>query len=227
MRKHRRLLPSQLPNSDGDLTDTVLAVGISRDKFYKDFSCPICLEKLDKTCTIMACLHRFCYECLVRTLRSSSNTGPNSECPLCRAHVASKRASRPDHHFDILVDLFSNDIDNNSDNLLSITPQYYAEGMQAKCLSLHTKVAPKDESFNPTSYALAHQRNVQMMRLKARESQERLRLSGGRSSAAASPRGDAPGDVAGERGAPSQTAESTVLILLKPSDQSQHVRSPY
>ena len=53
-----------------------------------DLKCPVCLGILDATYTVMACLHRFCSECLHRSLRIELAPGKTShECPSCRAKV--------------------------------------------------------------------------------------------------------------------------------------------
>lgn len=44
------------------------------------------------------CLHRFCYECIVDTLRLNS-----AKCPICRSKIVSKRSLRRDTHLDLLI----------------------------------------------------------------------------------------------------------------------------
>ena len=48
--------------------------------------------------TTMDCMHRFCEECIVTSLRLSSK-----ECPTCRTRLPSKRNLRRDPNFDALV----------------------------------------------------------------------------------------------------------------------------
>ena len=50
------------------------------------------------TVTVKACLHRFCSECIEKSLRVMNN-----ECPSCRAHVSSRRSMRQDVRFDELI----------------------------------------------------------------------------------------------------------------------------
>ncbi len=64
----------------------------------QDLTCPICLGLLRNTYTTMECMHRFCQDCIVRSLSSSSK-----ECPSCRERLPSKRNLRPDSFYDSLV----------------------------------------------------------------------------------------------------------------------------
>jgi E3 ubiquitin-protein ligase RNF1/2 len=46
----------------------------------------------------MECLHRFCEECIEKSLRMGRN-----ECPICRTFVPSRRSLVPDPNFDRLI----------------------------------------------------------------------------------------------------------------------------
>ena len=51
-----------------------------------DVLCTICLEKLQTPCILPNCLHRFCKDCLHRSvLKCSSN------CPACRKRITNRR----------------------------------------------------------------------------------------------------------------------------------------
>ncbi|KAF7822964.1 putative E3 ubiquitin-protein ligase RING1a isoform X1 [Senna tora] len=89
---------------------------------HKDVQCPICLatshallngcsgrshsssERLfwlgiiKKTRTVMECLHRFCRECIDKSMRLGNN-----ECPACRTHCASRRSLRDDPNYDAII----------------------------------------------------------------------------------------------------------------------------
>lgn len=72
--------------------------------FADEIKCPICLEILDKTWTVSACLHRFCCECLHKSLRQElGSQRATHECPLCRVKLASRRSSKPDPNFDKII----------------------------------------------------------------------------------------------------------------------------
>ncbi|MFS7898603.1 putative transcription factor C2H2 family [Helianthus anomalus] len=72
----------------------------------KEVQCPICLGIIRKTRTVMECLHRFCRECIDKSMRMGNN-----ECPACRAHCASRRSLRDDPNYDALIALLYPDID--------------------------------------------------------------------------------------------------------------------
>ncbi|KAK9284294.1 hypothetical protein L1049_023465 [Liquidambar formosana] len=72
----------------------------------KDVQCPICLGIIKKTRTVMECLHRFCRDCIDKSMRLGNN-----ECPACRTHCASRRSLRDDPNYDTLIAALYPDID--------------------------------------------------------------------------------------------------------------------
>lgn len=72
----------------------------------KDVECPICLGIIKKTRTVMGCLHRFCRECIDKSMRLGNN-----ECPACRIHCASRRSLRDDLDYDALIDAIYPDVE--------------------------------------------------------------------------------------------------------------------
>ncbi|XP_028807878.1 putative E3 ubiquitin-protein ligase RING1a [Neltuma alba] len=72
----------------------------------KDVQCPICLGIIKKTRTVMECLHRFCRECIDKSMRLGNN-----ECPACRTHCASRRSLRDDPNYDSLIAALYPDIE--------------------------------------------------------------------------------------------------------------------
>ncbi|KAL3509325.1 hypothetical protein ACH5RR_028726 [Cinchona calisaya] len=71
----------------------------------KDVECPICLGIIKKTRTVMGCLHRFCRECIDKSMRLGNN-----ECPACRIHCASRRSLRDNVDFDALIEAIYPDL---------------------------------------------------------------------------------------------------------------------
>lgn len=63
-----------------------------------DLTCPICLGIMKDTMVVMECLHRFCGECISKSIFQSKR-----ECPSCRIHIPSKRSLRRDENFDALI----------------------------------------------------------------------------------------------------------------------------
>ncbi|PRQ49946.1 putative aminoacyltransferase, E1 ubiquitin-activating enzyme [Rosa chinensis] len=72
----------------------------------KDVHCPICLGIIKKTRTVMECLHRFCRECIDKSMRMGNN-----ECPACRTHCASRRSLRDDPNYDAIIATLYPDIE--------------------------------------------------------------------------------------------------------------------
>ncbi|KAH0924303.1 hypothetical protein HID58_024321 [Brassica napus] len=79
---------------------------IDLGEIRKDVQCPICLGIIKKTRTVMECLHRFCRECIDKSMRLGNN-----ECPACRKHCASRRSLRDDPKFDALIAALFTNID--------------------------------------------------------------------------------------------------------------------
>ncbi|XP_026411766.1 putative E3 ubiquitin-protein ligase RING1a [Papaver somniferum] len=91
-------------SSSGDDKDDFVLVKLS--EIRKEVQCPICLGIIRKTRTVMECLHRFCRECIDKSIRLGNN-----ECPACRTHCASRRSLRDDPNYDILIATLYPDID--------------------------------------------------------------------------------------------------------------------
>ncbi|XP_073009769.1 putative E3 ubiquitin-protein ligase RING1a isoform X1 [Typha latifolia] len=72
----------------------------------REVQCPICLGIIRKTRTVMECLHRFCRDCIDKSMRLGNN-----ECPACRTHCASRRSLRDDPNYDALIAALYPDID--------------------------------------------------------------------------------------------------------------------
>lgn len=63
-----------------------------------EFTCVICLDFIKNTRVVMECLHRFCEDCIEKSLRLGKK-----ECPICRVPVPSRRSLAPDPNFDRLI----------------------------------------------------------------------------------------------------------------------------
>ncbi|XP_010441907.1 PREDICTED: putative E3 ubiquitin-protein ligase RING1a [Camelina sativa] len=93
--------PSSIPGGDQSGY-----MEIDLGEIRKDVQCPICLGIIRKTRTVMECLHRFCQECIDKSMRLGNN-----ECPACRKHCASRRSLRDDPKFDSLIAALFTNID--------------------------------------------------------------------------------------------------------------------
>eukprot|EP00053_Salpingoeca_punica_P009238 m.82758 g.82758 ORF g.82758 m.82758 type:complete len:301 (+) comp14932_c0_seq1:119-1021(+) len=72
---------------------------------HNEMKCPICLCIIEKTMTTMECMHRFCSECITKSLRFGKK-----ECPTCRTPCPSRRSLRPDANMDKLIALVYPDV---------------------------------------------------------------------------------------------------------------------
>ncbi|TVU34814.1 hypothetical protein EJB05_16666, partial [Eragrostis curvula] len=90
--------------SDDGGGDEFMAVKLA--DIRKEVQCPICLGIIRKTRTVMECLHRFCRDCIDKSMRLGNN-----ECPACRTHCASRRSLRDDPNYDALIAALYPDID--------------------------------------------------------------------------------------------------------------------
>lgn len=96
-------------DSDGSGTDPEdfdEFVTVFRSDLRNNVQCPICLGIIKKTRTVMGCLHRFCRECIDKSMRLGNN-----ECPACRIHCASRRSLRDDLDYDALIDAIYPDVE--------------------------------------------------------------------------------------------------------------------
>ncbi|NP_001344829.1 putative RING zinc finger domain superfamily protein isoform 2 [Zea mays] len=84
----------------------------------KEVQCPICLGIIRKTRTVMECLHRFCRDCIDKSMRLGNN-----ECPACRTHCASRRSLRDDPNYDALIAALYPDIDKYEEEEFAFSEQ--------------------------------------------------------------------------------------------------------
>lgn len=125
-----------------------------------ELKCPICLGNIEKTSTVMACLHRFCSECLHRSLRME--LGPNKkthECPACRVKIPSRRSSQFDPAFDKIVEIF-----NKEEEVLSAPVLDTSSSRRSSKLS-----NKKNSGLDMNVYRSLHQANIEKFRSKQKE----------------------------------------------------------
>lgn len=95
-------------DSDGSGTDPEEfdeIIDVVRGALRTNVQCPICLGIIKKTRTVMGCLHRFCQECIDKSMRIGNN-----ECPACRIHCSSRRSLRDDLDYDALIEAIYPDL---------------------------------------------------------------------------------------------------------------------
>ncbi|XP_074587783.1 putative E3 ubiquitin-protein ligase RING1a [Curcuma longa] len=109
--------------------------------------CPICLGIIRKTRTVMECLHRFCRECIDKSMRLGNN-----ECPACRTHCASRRSLRDDPKYDALIAALYPDIDKYEEEELA-----FFEEERSRNQKIQLYIA---ETFQRQSEALGRRRST-------------------------------------------------------------------
>ncbi|KAF2303305.1 hypothetical protein GH714_016499 [Hevea brasiliensis] len=100
-------------------------VVVKLSEIRKEVQCPICLGIIRKTRTVMECLHRFCRECIDKSMRLGNN-----ECPACRTHCASRRSLRDDPNYDALIAALYPDIDKYEEEELAFHEEEKARNKQ-------------------------------------------------------------------------------------------------
>jgi len=113
-------------------TDEDLTVSLPLGQFTKELQCPICLQLLSKTLTVMECLHRFCSECVNSSLRLGKK-----ECPVCRVGCATRRSLRPDLKFDELIHSMYGDLEVHEENVAKMIYETTVKSCEALKKSFH------------------------------------------------------------------------------------------
>ncbi|KAL3615091.1 hypothetical protein CASFOL_040752 [Castilleja foliolosa] len=113
---------SSSDSSDGEKDEFIF---VNLGEIRKEFQCPICLGIIRKTRTVMECLHRFCRECIDKSMRLGNN-----ECPACRTHCASRRSLRDDPNYDSLIASLYPDIDKYEEEDLAFHEEEKARNKQ-------------------------------------------------------------------------------------------------
>jgi len=86
---HRR--PRRVPSGRWRCTS-------SMHQLLHAFRCVICWSTLKKPMVVRECMHRFCEDCIGKSLRMGRN-----ECPVCRVFVPSKRNLAVDESAELLI----------------------------------------------------------------------------------------------------------------------------
>ncbi|PKA52575.1 Putative E3 ubiquitin-protein ligase RING1a [Apostasia shenzhenica] len=95
----------------------------------------------------MECLHRFCRECIDKSMRLGNN-----ECPACRTHCASRRSLRDDPNYDSLIAALYPDIDKYEEEELA-----FHEEEKNRNKKIQASIA---ETFRRQSEALGRRRST-------------------------------------------------------------------
>ncbi|CAJ1978905.1 unnamed protein product [Sphenostylis stenocarpa] len=111
----------------------------------------------------MECLHRFCRECIDKSMRLGNN-----ECPACRTHCASRRSLRDDPNYDALIAALYPDIEKYEEEELEFREEdknrnKLIQASIAKVVQRQSEALVKRRRDTPGSFvtrSLRNQRNV-------------------------------------------------------------------
>lgn len=159
--KPRKLLP--INTSDGK--KSIVIIDRNKNFFTDEIMCPICLGVLENTWLVMACLHRFCSQCLQKSLRMDKGSRTNHECPLCRVKLASRRSCKPDPLYDKLVSLVSkssNEESINTDIISSSSNIINSDRLESNSPSLESNSYTRniDQSNNLSSLSVLQSKTM-------------------------------------------------------------------
>ncbi|KAE7995740.1 hypothetical protein FH972_000509 [Carpinus fangiana] len=143
-------------SSYGDNKDEFVAVKLS--DIRKEVQCPICLGIIRKTRTVMECLHRFCRECIDKSMRLGNN-----ECPACRTHCASRRSLRDDPNYDALIAAMYPDIDKYEEEELAFHEEERARNKQIQA-SIAQTLQRQAEALGKKRYTVRRSRGYRNLR---------------------------------------------------------------
>lgn len=110
--------------------------------------CPICLSYMKKTYIVMECLHRFCGDCIQKSLRMGMK-----ECPSCRVHIPSRRSLRPDRTYDTIMESMYGDIQR-------------LEEREEKQIEEYNKKNNMNNSYSQSQRLRKMQKSMQKVRIK-------------------------------------------------------------
>ncbi|RDX82456.1 putative E3 ubiquitin-protein ligase RING1a, partial [Mucuna pruriens] len=114
---------------------------------------------IKKTRTVMECLHRFCRECIDKSMRLGNN-----ECPACRTHCASRRSLRDDPNYDALIAALYPDIEKYEEEELEFREEdknrnKLIQASIAKVVQRQSEALVKRRRDAPGSFVTRSQRN--------------------------------------------------------------------
>ncbi|XP_017434684.1 putative E3 ubiquitin-protein ligase RING1b [Vigna angularis] len=95
--------PHEQPQDEAESEQNGSLSNLDKDKEYvvMDLSilkCGICRGFIQNTMTLMECFHKFCKECIEKSMRLGVN-----KCPVCDVHVDSQLSLKEDSQYDALV----------------------------------------------------------------------------------------------------------------------------
>jgi len=117
--------------------------------------CPVCLMSLKKTHIVMECLHRFCGECIEKSIRVGKK-----ECPSCRLHLPSRRSLRADPNFDALLVAMLGDVNALDEEEAKVTEAQNRELNFNNALTKSQQVGIQQQNINRKKVKISTPRSV-------------------------------------------------------------------
>ncbi|KAK2970362.1 hypothetical protein RJ640_030067 [Escallonia rubra] len=127
----------------------------------------------------MECLHRFCRECIDKSMRLGNN-----ECPACRTHCASRRSLRDDPNYDALIAALYPDIDKYEEEELAFHEEEKARNKQIQASIAQTSrrqseaLGRKRTTARATAAAFVRRSQGTTRRLRGRKNYRAAELQG-------------------------------------------------
>ncbi|GAX77120.1 hypothetical protein CEUSTIGMA_g4566.t1 [Chlamydomonas eustigma] len=90
----------------------VESVTVDLSQLNEETKCPICFGKIKKARVSIVCGHRYCGDCIDHCMRLEipGRRPEVRECPVCRAHMPSRRSAKEDPNFDFLLRALYGDV---------------------------------------------------------------------------------------------------------------------
>eukprot|EP00877_Chromochloris_zofingiensis_P005442 jgi/Chrzof1/1489/Cz10g09220.t1 len=129
-------------------------VPVKLAKLKDETRCPICYGKIRNARVSMVCLHRYCATCIEQYLRAKLPGRPaeGKECPVCRAHLHSRRATKVDPSFDRLITALYGNVekyDTEEDRLIAEDNKRYSETWQTQLAKIREMQAQRAAAAPP------------------------------------------------------------------------------
>ncbi|KAL1345905.1 hypothetical protein HN51_019577 [Arachis hypogaea] len=209
------------PSSDSEEKPEFVFVELL--EIRKDVQCPICLGIIKKTRTVMECLHRFCRECIDKSMRLGNN-----ECPACRTHCASRRSLRDDPKYDALIAALYPDIEKYEEEELEFREEEKNRNKQiqasiAKVVQRQSEALVKRRKDSPSVFVTRSQRN---QRNASRRQNQVIDIQGSEDNEEENDNNEKDSSSADERGTEARQRRRKRWTRVRTSQPSSSMASP-
>ncbi|XP_061368184.1 putative E3 ubiquitin-protein ligase RING1a isoform X2 [Gastrolobium bilobum] len=199
-------------------------VFVELQEIRKDVQCPICLGIIKKTRTVMECLHRFCRECIDKSMRLGNN-----ECPACRTHCASRRSLRDDPNYDALIAALYPDIEKYEEEELEFREEEKNRNKQiqaliAKVVQRQSEALVKRRRDTPGTFVTRSQRNPR--NVNSRRQNQAIDLQGSEDNEEENDNNEKDSSSADERCTELRQRRRKRWTRVRPSQPSSSMASP-